>query len=68
MSETVYRAIRQDLKEAYKAAFEEAYEKARRETTERMAIGCLKSGVDPYIVAAVTGYSLEELADLLVFS
>ncbi len=61
MSETVYKAIKENLEEAWK----EGFEKGRKETTEKIAIGFLMSGVDPDIVAAVTGYTQDELVNLL---
>ena len=81
MHSIVYEAFKEDIEEAREkgreigreeareAAREEAREEARREYEEcvrKVAIGCLMSGVDPDIVAANTGYTLDELADLLV--
>ena len=68
MSAIVYEAIKEDLEEARKAGREEALEEARREYEEcirKVAIGCLMSGVDPDIVAANTGFTLDELMNLM---
>ena len=74
MSDTVYRFFKEDLEEAYEEGRKEAEEarreaeKIRREYEEwlrKVAIGFLMCGVDPNIVSANTGYSLDELADLM---
>lgn len=70
MSAIMYQAFKADIEEAREEGLEEGIEKGiekgSRATTVKMARGLLASGVDPNIVAENAGYTLDELADLLV--
>ncbi len=62
MSSVVYQAIKKNLEETLK----EGIEKGRKETTEKMAVEFLMRGGDPDIIAAATGYTMDELMSLMV--
>ena len=68
MNLVLYQALLKDMDEAREKGREEGRKEARREYEEwlrKVAIGCLKSGVDPDIVCKATGYTPYRLMNLM---